>query len=458
MPNKIQEGGVKAPIRYPIDWGSSSFYDASLLEKELTRVFDICHGCRRCVSLCEAFPTLFDLVDNAPSFEIDTVDKKDYSKVVEQCYLCDLCFQTKCPYVPPHEWEVDFPHLMLRAKAVKFREQGSSKRDKLLTSTNALVSMNRIPLLDITSNWLINQKPARNLMEKLLGISAEAKLPSFKYISNAMFSKEELIQNPKSQKSLNIKSQVAGRTTGKVAFFLGCYGKFSQPDIYIDAIKVFRHNDIQVTIINEHDVCCGMPKLELGDLESVELYKKKNLTVLKEFIDRGFDIVSLTPSCVLMFKQELPLLFPEDKDLLNVSERFFDPFEYLSYRYKKGLLKCDFRKSIGKIFYHSACHQRVQNIGAKTYEILKLIPNTELVVANRCSGHDGTYALKKETYDKSVKIVKPILKQVHESKVNLIASDCSMASMHIAHNSSRSNNKDYQSVHPISLLCSAYKL
>src|SRR5512143_1003103 len=124
-----REGNLQAPTRHPVDWRNPAFYDGPALEKEMERVFDICHGCRRCVSLCQAFPTLFDLVDASPTLEVDGVAKHDYAKVVEQCYLCDVCYMTKCPYVPPHPWNVDFPHLMLRGKAIKFRKGEVSMRD-----------------------------------------------------------------------------------------------------------------------------------------------------------------------------------------------------------------------------------------------------------------------------------------------------------------------------------------
>ena len=119
----IKEGSLEAPTRHPLDWKNDAFYEEGPLFEELERVFDLCHGCRRCVSLCNAFPTLFDLVDESSTMEVDGVDKSDYWKVVDQCYLCDPCYQTKCPYIPPHEWNIDFPHLMLRAKAKKMQNK-----------------------------------------------------------------------------------------------------------------------------------------------------------------------------------------------------------------------------------------------------------------------------------------------------------------------------------------------
>ena len=122
-PPPLREGNLQAPTRHALDWRSPEFYDEAALYEEQERVFDICHGCRRCVSLCGAFPTLFDLVDSSETMEVDGVAKDDYWKVVDQCYLCDVCYMTKCPYVPPHPWNVDFPHLMLRAKAKRFKSR-----------------------------------------------------------------------------------------------------------------------------------------------------------------------------------------------------------------------------------------------------------------------------------------------------------------------------------------------
>ena len=169
-----REGNLEAPTRHPLDWKSESFYDQDDLNNELERVFDICHGCRRCVSLCDSFPTLFDLVDESPTMEVDGVDKADYSKVSDQCYLCDLCYMTKCPYTPPHEWNVDFPHLMLRAKAVKFTQKGASVRDKVLTSTDRVGKLATIPLVDITVNALNKNNTFRKALDKGFGVHHQA--------------------------------------------------------------------------------------------------------------------------------------------------------------------------------------------------------------------------------------------------------------------------------------------
>ena len=440
-----REGSLDAPTRHPLDWKNPDFYSEDSLFKELERVFDICHGCRRCVSLCHSFPSLFDLVDESSTMEVDGVAKNDYWQVVDHCYLCDLCYLTKCPYVPPHEWNVDYPHLMLRAKAVKYKKGEVSRRDKLLTSTDAVGRLASIPVVAGVVNKA-NKTPAiRGLMEKQLGVHRNAVLPE--YHSNS--TRKRL----KSHRSNNLDIQSAGRTMGKVALFATCYGNVNQPRLGADLVAVFEHNGIAVTLA-EKEQCCGMPKLELGDLEAVEKSKQANIPVLAKMIDAGWDIVAPIPSCVLMFKQELPLMFPDDLEVAKVRDHIFDPFEYLMLRHKEGLLKTDFNQPLGKVSYHAACHLRVQKIGLKTRDLLKLIPDTEIHVIERCSGHDGTYAVKKEFHDISMKICRPVVNQVNKAEPDHYASDCPMAGEQIQHGLDNGSKAE----HPLSLLRRAYDI
>src|SRR5690242_12569459 len=172
------EGSLEAPTRHPLAWADASFYDETALTQELARVFDICHGCRRCFSLCNAFPTLFDAVDGSSTGEVDGVERKVFWQVVDHCYLCDMCFMTKCPYVPPHPWNVDFPHLMLRAKAIKFRK-GLKFRDRLLSSTDAMGKLAAIPVVAQTVNAVNQLKPARAAMQAVLGVHKDRELPPY---------------------------------------------------------------------------------------------------------------------------------------------------------------------------------------------------------------------------------------------------------------------------------------
>jgi glycerol-3-phosphate dehydrogenase subunit C len=437
-----REGSLDAPTRHPLDWKKAAFYDPSAIEKELERVFDICHGCRRCVSLCQAFPVLFDLVDESSTMEVDGVAKSDYAKVVDQCYLCDLCYQTKCPYVPPHAWNVDFPHLMLRAKAAAHKRGETTFGAKVLSSTTAVGKLATIPVIVDAVNAANRSAGPRKLLDKTLGVHPDAAIPEYTHKTAR-----------KRLKSLDGKgaAQAAGRTRGKVALFATCYCNYSAPQPVEDLAAVLRHNGIAVKLI-EREVCCGMPKLELGDLESVEKYKNTNIPVLAAAIRDGWDISATVPSCVLMFKQELPLMFPDDEDVLLVKRHIFDPFEYLWIRHQAGSMNTTFAASLGKIAYHAPCHQRVQNIGPKTRDVLALIPGAEIQMIERCSGHDGTYGVKTKTYAFSRKIAKPVEARVQQIAPAHFVSDCPMAASHIAHG--LGDNPRAES--PISLLRQAY--
>jgi Fe-S oxidoreductase len=241
--------------------------------------------------------------------------------------------------------------------------------------------------------------------------------------------------------------------TGRVALFTTCYGNRNEPELDEDLVKVFEHNGIEVRLVAKEQ-CCGMPRLELGDLEAVARAKEANIPQLMRVIDDGYDIVAPIPSCVLMFKQELPLMFPNDADVMTVRSRIFDPFEYLMLRHRAGLLKTDFKQTLGKVSYHVPCHLRVQNIGLKTRDVLKLVPDTTVDVIERCSGHNGTYAVKKEFRAASVKIGRPVMTRVENAQPAYYTSDCPMAGHQI-----ESGLKDAKEpTHPLKLLRIAYGL
>lgn len=408
----------------------------------------------RCVSLCQSFPTLFDLVDESETMEVDGVDKNDYSKVVDQCYLCDMCYMSKCPYVPPHEWNIDFPHLMLRSKANKFKKEGASLRDRVLSSTTTVAKLASIPVIDVTVNALNQSDAFRQSLDTFAGIHHKAPVP--KYHSQTMRKRVAVYKRTTEKNTNNLESRqisAINGTTGKLALYVTCYGNYNSPEIGEDFFKVFTHNHIDIELVPKEQ-CCGMPKLELGDLEAVEKLKNANIPVLAALVDQGYDLTAPIPSCVLMYKQELPLLFPEDEQVQKVKDAFFDPFEYLFLRHKKQAFNTEFKKPLGDVSYHVACHLRVQNIGLKTRDILSLIPDTTVQTHERCSGHDGTYAVKKETYDLAVKIAKPVVKKIDKTKPDYFASDCPMAASHLA----ALSEKVDKPVHPMTLLRLAYDL
>jgi glycerol-3-phosphate dehydrogenase subunit C len=440
-----REGSLEAPTRHALGWREPKFYDAGALEQELERVFGICHGCRRCFNLCNSFPTLFDLIDESKSGELDGVDKTAFSQVVDQCYLCDMCYMTKCPYVPPHPWNVDFPHLMLRAKAVKNREQGVRWRDRVLSSTDTVGAIAGIPVVAEVVNAVNRSSLGRKILDAALGVHPEAPIPPYR--SKTL--RKELARREKTA----FTAQAAGPTRGKVALFASCYANRNEPQIGLDLVSVFEHNGIEVMPV-ERENCCGMPKLELGDLEAVAESKARNMPHLIAMIDRGYDVVAPIPSCVLMYKQELPLMFPDDSDVAKVKRHMFDPFEYLALRHKFGLLRTDFARPLGKVAYHVACHLRVQNIGLKTRDILQLIPGTTVEPIERCSGHNGTYGVKREFRDASMKIGRPVMDRVQAGGADFYASDCPMAGHQIESGLTDASPP----THPLTLLKLAYGL
>ncbi len=444
-----REGNLQAPTRHVIDWRNPEFYDRASVDQELGRVFDICHGCRRCVSLCNAFPTLFDLIDEGPTGELDGVAKADYMKVVDQCYLCDVCYMTKCPYVPPHPWNVDFPHLMLRAKAQKFKRGETNFRDSLLTSTDRVGKLATIPVVvDIVNK--VNASPAaRGAMQKMLGVHRERQLPPY--------ARNRFLDQARSSLAWPVRD--GARAPGKVAIFATCYVNFNEPGLGLDLLAILEHNEIAYAIV-EKEACCGMPKLELGDLESVEKLKNANIAQLAALANDGFAILTPVPSCTLMFKSEMPLLFPEDDDVRLVAEAMFDPFEYLVARDKDGLLKRDFLRPLGKISYHIPCHSRVQNMGQKTREVLEWIPDTAVTTIERCAGHDGTWGVKEEFFETSMKIGRPVYRQMAEPDPDYVSSDCPIAGRAIMQGIEQAQKSTPRATkaHPLTLLRIAYGL
>ncbi|HEV2701772.1 MAG TPA: heterodisulfide reductase-related iron-sulfur binding cluster, partial [Steroidobacteraceae bacterium] len=346
----------------------------------------------------------------------------------------------------------DFPHLMLRAKATRANQEGFSVRDRVLASTEAVGRIAGIPVVAEVVNAVNRLKPVRALLEKTLGVARDAPLPRFH--ARTARSRLSALNGP----LVPVLASGPGSAPvsredirGRVALFATCYGNRNEPDLATDLVAVFNHNDIAVRLVPK-ERCCGMPRLELGDLATVAAYKEENIPQLLAVIAAGFDIVAPIPSCVLMFKQELPLMFPDDADVKAVAARIYDPFEYLMLWHKAGKFKTGFKTSLGKLSYHVPCHLRVQNIGLKTRDVLRLVPDTTVDVIERCSGHDGTYAVKQEFRAASVKIGQPVATRVQKAAPAHYTSDCPMAGHQI-----ESLLPDGQGPeHPLKLLRLAY--
>jgi glycerol-3-phosphate dehydrogenase subunit C len=357
--------------------------------------------------------------------------------------------------VPPHQWNLDFPHAMLRAKAIKFRKGEVKASERFLASTDVHGQFAGIPVVVQAVNAVNRTGFARRAMESHLGVDSKAWMPEL--------AGHRFRWSAKRSGSQDVKE--GERTPGKVAIFATCYVNYNEPGIGHDLLKILEHNAIPYVLV-EQEKCCGMPKLELGDLESVERHKDANIPVLAKYAKDGFAIVSAVPSCTLMFKQELPLLFPQDEDVRLVREAMWDPFEYLVARHRDGLLKTDFSQALGRVSYHVPCHGRVQNIGRKTEEMLKLIGQHVTVSLNtveRCSGHAGTYGVKKPYHDIAMKIGKPVFKAMGRGGAegagpDVISSDCALAGHHIAQGMAENGLPAAALQHPLTLVRRAYGL
>ena len=444
----MREGSLEAPTRHPLDWKNPEFHDEAKIVAEEERVFEICHGCRRCVSLCNAFPTLFDLIDATEAGELEGVPRARFQDVVDQCYLCDMCYMVKCPYVPPHPWNVDFPHLMLRAKARQFREGKLAHkfRDTQLAATDRNGKLATIPVVVQAVNAASRSKPLRALGEMVMDVHRDAWLPEF---SSRKFRAHAAASKP-------FPARDGERTPGKVAIFATCYVNYNEPNVGHDLVKILEHNEIPHVLV-EKEACCGMPRLEQGDLEAVAKLKALNIPPLAKLARAGYAILTPVPSCTLMFKQEIPLMFPEDADAAAVRDAMFEPFEYLMARKRDGLLKTEFPGSLGKVAYHIPCHARAQKIGQKAREALEAVPGTEVLTIERCSGHAGTWGVKKEFHETALRIGRPVFRQVAEFQPDYFASDCALAGHHIEQGLADAKG-GAKLRHPLTLMRMAYGL
>jgi glycerol-3-phosphate dehydrogenase subunit C len=447
-----REGSLEAPVRHPIAWRSEAFYDADKLDAEMRRVFDICHGCRRCFNLCESFPRLFDLVDASPD-EVHGVKSEDFASVVQACTLCDMCFMTKCPYVPPHAFDLDFPHLMLRYRAVEAKK---GKKDLVARQLgemdrNAAFAMPVAPLV----NWGAAKGNAltRPLMEKALGIDREANLPQFACKTFMAADKADPI-------APNRAAPAFGKR--RCALYATCFVNYNKPATGLAARAVLNHLGIETRAA--YPGCCGMPFLEQADLQRVAGNAAKVAKELCKLLDEGYDIVTLTASCGLMLKFEWPLVLPENEDVKRLSKTVFDIDEYVVDIAKKEGLPQGLKPLSEGISVHLACHARAQNMGPKAAEMLKLIPDTPIDTIERCSGHGGTFGVLKKTHGCAVKVGRPVFRAAENQARGHIVSDCPLAANHIVDQVEKLTAKDGKAAparraeHPIEILARAYGL
>jgi glycerol-3-phosphate dehydrogenase subunit C len=439
-----REGSLDAPFRRPIAWQDPDYYDLAKVEAEMERVFDICHGCRRCFNLCDSFPTLFDLVDESPTGEIDSVDRKDYGKVAEACTLCDMCFLTKCPYVPPHEFDLDFPHLILRYRAAK-RRAGEREfvREQLgRTDRNGKLAK---PVAGL-ANWATARKntPLRKLLEAVAGIDAEAELPKYHGATAADRLKAPLAPDP--------QGPAFGRR--KVALYATCYVDYNAPDTAVAAAKVLALQGCEVKLV--YPECCGMPQLEAGAVDDVAGRARRVAAAFAPYVEDGWDVVALTASCGLMMKFEWPLILPGEPAVAKLSAATRDVAEYVVDLAKAFGLAPGLSPVSGGVTFHHACHARAQNMGAKSAEMLRLIPDTQVDVIERCSGHGGTFGVMKATRPTAVKVGRPAARQVLQKANGTLCSDCPLACKHLGQLVEGETAAPEREAHPIEIFAAAY--
>ena len=440
------EGSLEAPTRHAIPWQEEAWYDEADLEAELRRVYDICHGCRRCFNLCDSFPILFDAVDESPNEEVDDLSTVQLKAVVDACTLCDMCFMTKCPYVPPHEFNLDFPHLMLRHRAVEHRKGNTSLVDRELakmTRNGRLGSM-----VAGAVNWATDEDNGltRPMMEAVTGIDRRAHVPPF--MDTPLVNQAPAIVPPP-----NPDGPAFGR---KVAIYAGCHDNFNDGTPGHAAMKVFAHQGLQVRI--EYPDCCGMPKFENGDLPAVASAAQRISAHFAPLIADGWDVVPLTTSCALMLKFEWPLIEPENENVALLARHAFDVSEYVV-RLAKDVGLAPIEALPKTIAVHFACHARAQNMGPKAMEMLRLIPEAKPQLTERCSGHGGKWGLFTENFDRAIKVGKPSARSLVKGEPDLIVSECPLAGPHLRQVIEANGNQPPDRIgHPIEVVAQAYGL
>jgi len=440
-----KEGSTQAPIRHPLNFNHPDFLDSKKLDDEMRRVFDICHGCRRCFNLCDSFPKLFEMIDESENEDVDSLKSEQFKPVVDACTLCDMCFMTKCPYVPPHEFNLDFPHLMLRYRAAQ------KKKNELPKTPYQLAQIDRNGKIGVLFskilNWITDVKNIffRKILELVANIDKRVKLPKYNSETFANFFKN------------NVKKISLGRNIErKVVIYSTCFVNFNKKNTGVAALKVLKKNGVEAE--HAYPGCCGMPFLEQADLPKVVEQAKKVSTDLLKWIDKGYEVVTLTASCGLMLKFEWPLLLSEDNNIKKLSKHVFDIDEYIVDIAEKEGLVPGLKEIDGGVTVHNACHARAQNMGIKARDMLKNIPNIKLDVVERCAGHGGTFGVMKTTHDFAVKVGRSTARQIDNKKNKYMVSDCPLAGKHLNQLSKDTEIKHDEALHPIEIMAKAYKL
>jgi len=422
---------VQLPERPSASWryGDSDYGDLQAIGRELRRVAEICHQCRRCLPLCPSFPRLFDLVD-ATADEVAGVSDAGFDSVNELCYHCKLCYN-HCPYTPPHEWDVDFPALMRRQQVARNRRDGVSLARKLTTQTDRIGQAASLapPLM----NFANRNRAARVLMEKTLGIHRDWVQPSYYF---------QTVQRWFARRGARGSGE-----NGRAVLFTTCSVNYSDPAAGRAAVCVLEHSGVHVETAYER--CCGMPYTDTGDLESARRNARRNVELLLPFVEAGAAVLVPGPSCSLMLKEEYPRLLEDDPAARRVAEATRDLMEYLYELARAQKLRRDFQHRLGRVAYHAPCHLRAQNIGFRSRDLLKLAAD-EVLLVDACSGVDGTWGMQARFHEASLGVARKMLDRIGESAPDHIATDCPLSALRIEEGLGR------KALHPVVLLRHAY--
>ncbi len=421
------------------DPASRGFFDRAAVDRELRRVADICHTCRRCYNLCPSFDVLFRALDRPEvDGEVERLTPGDLGLFSDLCFECKLCIP-HCPYYPPHRWDVDVPRLVLRDRASRVQNEGKPAfRDRILASVDAVgrVATFAAPVV----NALNESRLARVLMEKTLGVHRDRLLPTWA---------GETFVRWWERRGGATEPSAAAPPGERVALFVTCAVNANAPEVARAAVAVLEKNGCEVVVPPQR--CCGMPFLESGDLESAKDCRRDNVATLLPFVRAGYTIVSPGPTCSLTLKKEYPVIGPEE-EAKEVAAKTLDLCEYLMRRHAAGRLATDFQRSPGKIVYHVPCHLKVQDIGFKSRDLLQLIPGSEVVTVEKCTGHDGTWSMKTEYFPISMRFGRPVFDAVARENPDRVATDCALAGVQIRQGTGKTPK------HPIQIVAEAYGL
>lgn len=416
------------------DPNQPQYWDRAKLDIEIERVFDICHGCRLCFNLCPAFPDLFKSVD-AKGDDVRNLTPVEKDRVIDLCYECKLC-EVKCPYTPRdnHEFQLDFPALVLRARAIKGREQGIGLREKMLGNPDRTGKIgSKLPAL---ANWSCRSTLQRRVMEKLLGIHRDKQLPEF---AGETF--EKWIAR------IGLPAAPA-EPAAKVAIFHTCFVNYYNTAPGKALVTVLAKN--RCAIASPPQNCCGMPALDGGDVEFAQKQARANLAALLPLARQGYRIAAINPTCSMTMRREYPTLLgtPEAREL---AAAVADPGEVLYELRRTGKFNRDFQSTPGKVAYHVPCHLKAQAVGLRGRDLLRQIPGAEVTTVDACTAHDGTWAMKREFFELSMKWGEKAFAGMREAEADFMATDCPLAAIQIE------QGTGVRPFNPVELLARAYE-